>query len=49
MSDCPAGLDQKMAGVINLPATNSIGKPAALYELKDQNTVLLLLRAQRNW
>jgi hypothetical protein len=43
------GLDQKMAGVINLPATNSIGKPAAVYELKDQNTVLLLLRAQRNW
>ena len=27
----------------------AIGKPAAVYELKDQDTLLLLLRAQRNW
>lgn len=42
-------LDQKMVGAVTLPATASIAKPTALYELKDQNTVLLLLRAQRNW
>ncbi|TMJ79438.1 MAG: porin [Alphaproteobacteria bacterium] len=41
-------LDQKMAGTVNA-ASNGIGKPAAVYELKDQDTVLLLLRAQRNW
>jgi hypothetical protein len=41
-------LDQKMAGTISA-ASATIGKPAAVYELKDQNTVLLLLRAQRNW
>jgi hypothetical protein len=41
-------LDQKMAGLVtnNNVAT---GKPTALYELKDQDTVLLLLRAQRNF
>jgi hypothetical protein len=43
------GLDQKMAGLISFPGSASIGKPATTYELKDQNTVLLLLRAQRNW
>ena len=26
-----------------------IAKPAATYELKDQNALQLLLRAQRNW
>ncbi|WP_342726160.1 porin [Bradyrhizobium sp. B097] len=41
-------LDQKAAGTVVAPST-PIGKPAALYELKDQNTVLLMLRAQRNW
>lgn len=42
-------LDQKMAGVVSTPST-PIGKPGtALYQLKDQNTVQLLLRAQRNW
>jgi hypothetical protein len=40
-------LDQKMAGLALVPTTNA--KPTALYELKDQDTVLLLLRAQRNW
>ena len=43
------GLDQKFFGTVVLPATTSIGKPGATYELKDQNTVTLLLRAQRNW
>ncbi|MCA6120954.1 porin [Bradyrhizobium sp. WSM 1704] len=41
-------LDQKYTGVVSLPS-GSIGKPAALYEMKDQDTVSLLLRAQRNW
>ena len=41
-------LDQKYAGTVAAPSA-AIGKPAALYELKDQNTVTLLLRAQRNW
>jgi hypothetical protein len=43
------GLDQKMAGTVVLPQNTPIGKPATTYELKNQNTVLLLLRAQRNW
>jgi hypothetical protein len=41
-------VDQKMAGTINA-ASGSVGKPAAVYELKDQDNVVLLLRAQRNW
>lgn len=41
-------LDQKYAGTVSAPSA-TIGKPAALYELKDQNTVTLLLRAKRNW
>ena len=43
-------LDQKFAGLAAQgSATSTIGKPAALYELKDQNQFTLLLRAQRNW
>ncbi|WP_375788594.1 porin [Bradyrhizobium sp. Pha-3] len=41
-------LDQKYAGVVAAPSA-SLAKPAALYELKDQDTVTMLLRAQRNW
>jgi hypothetical protein len=41
-------LDQKMAGFVTLPSTTA-GKPALAYELKNQDTLLLLLRAQRNW
>jgi len=41
-------LDQKSAGTV-VASSAPIGKPALLYELKDQNTVTLLLRAQRNW
>ncbi|QPF86114.1 porin [Bradyrhizobium genosp. L] len=41
-------LDQKFAGTIT-SASGAVGKPAAVYELKDQDTVTLLLRAQRNW
>jgi hypothetical protein len=40
-------LDQKMSG--SSVFTASAPKPAALYEFKDQNTVLLQLRAQRNF
>ncbi|MBR0817544.1 porin [Bradyrhizobium liaoningense] len=42
-------LDQKYSGVITSPALTSVAKPAATYELKDQDTYSLLLRAQRNW
>jgi hypothetical protein len=42
-------LDQKYSGVITTPALTGVAKPAATYELKDQDTYSLLLRAQRNW
>ncbi|WP_244482099.1 porin, partial [Bradyrhizobium pachyrhizi] len=41
-------LDQKYAGIITTSST-AIGKPTATYELKDQDTVQMLFRAQRNW
>lgn len=41
-------LDQKMFGTVVAPSA-TIGKPALVYELKDQDNVVLLLRAQRNW
>lgn len=46
-----AMLDQKYAGgsTIALPLQSGIAKPAATYELKDQNALTLLLRAQRNF
>ncbi|MGJ5043986.1 porin [Bradyrhizobium sp. HKCCYLRH1062] len=42
-------LDQKYSGNIVSPATTTTSKPAAVYQLKDQNSVSLLLRAQRNF
>jgi len=42
-------LDQKFSGFVSLPALNGVAKPAAIYELKDQDTVSLMIRAQRNW
>jgi hypothetical protein len=42
-------LDQKYAGTITTAAFGSVGKPLATYQLKDQDGVSLLLRAQRNW
>ena len=42
-------LDQKFSGVIAAPVAAGVAKPAALYELKDQNSVSFLARAQRNW
>ncbi|MGY4479561.1 porin [Bradyrhizobium sp. USDA 3364] len=41
-------LDQKYAGTVTTSSTG-IGKPTATYELKDQDTVQMLFRAQRNW
>ncbi|WP_315769130.1 MULTISPECIES: porin [unclassified Bradyrhizobium] len=42
-------LDQKYAGLVANPGVTPAAKPTALYEMKDQNSVSLLLRAQRNW
>ncbi|WP_407169184.1 porin [Bradyrhizobium sp. ORS 111] len=44
-------IDQKYASrsTVALPLQTGIAKPAAAYELKDQNSLTLLLRAQRNW
>ncbi|MCK1546959.1 porin [Bradyrhizobium sp. 147] len=42
-------LDQKYSGVVGLTPSGTTAKPTAFYELKDQDTVTLLLRAQRNW
>ncbi|WP_076862717.1 porin [Bradyrhizobium mercantei] len=42
-------LDQSFGGTITYPGSAGIGKPGTVYELKDQNTYTLLLRAQRNW
>ncbi|MBR0968573.1 porin [Bradyrhizobium diazoefficiens] len=43
-------LDQKYSGVITPAALIAVpAKPVATYELKDQDTITLLLRAQRNW
>ena len=42
-------LDQKHSGLVTVPAVTAIGKPAAVYELKDQNTWTFLARAQRTF
>ncbi|MBR0704982.1 porin [Bradyrhizobium liaoningense] len=42
-------LDSKMAGTFVYGGAGAIAKPAATYELKDQDSITLLLRAQRNW
>ena len=45
-----AHLDQKYAGVWNAAQNSGSAKPGgAVYEIKDQDSVTLLLRAQRNW
>ncbi len=45
------GLDQKYSGAVALPATVVVPTkpPGATYEFKDQSTVSMLIRAQRNW
>ncbi|MCK1742626.1 porin [Bradyrhizobium sp. 139] len=43
-------VDQKYSGVVTTTAISGPNaKPAAAYELKDQSSVTMLLRAQRNW
>ncbi|MET3908253.1 hypothetical protein ABID59_002599 [Bradyrhizobium sp. S3.3.6] len=42
-------LDQKYSGTIAIPAINAFAKPTATYELKDQNSLTLLLRANRTF
>jgi hypothetical protein len=42
-------LDQKFTGLANVGTLAGVAKPANLYEMKDQDTVSLLLRAQRNF
>ncbi|WP_439399510.1 porin [Bradyrhizobium sp. PMVTL-01] len=42
-------VDQKYAGVVPTGANFTVAKPAAFYELKDQDSYTMLLRAQRNW
>ncbi|WP_316180889.1 MULTISPECIES: porin [unclassified Bradyrhizobium] len=43
-------LDQKYSGNIAYPGSATVAKPAGVtYQLKDQNSVSLLLRAQRNF
>jgi hypothetical protein len=42
-------LDQKYSGSAVIPAIATAAKPTALYEFKDQNSVSMLLRAQRNF
>ncbi|UWU75863.1 porin [Bradyrhizobium huanghuaihaiense] len=44
-------LDQKYASgsTVTLPVQTAIAKPGGLYELKDQNALTLLLKAQRNF
>ncbi|WLB91974.1 porin [Bradyrhizobium japonicum] len=42
-------VDQKYSGVIAGGNNFPVAKPAAAYELKDQDSLTLLLRAQRNW
>jgi hypothetical protein len=42
-------LDQKYSGTVAYAGAGTTAKPAAVYELKDQDSIVLLLRAQRNW
>ena len=42
-------VDQKYAGTVVAPTLAAVAKPAAVYELKDQDSYNFLLRAQRNF
>jgi hypothetical protein len=42
-------IDQKYSGTVVAPTLASVAKPAAVYELKDQDSLNFLLRAQRNF
>jgi hypothetical protein len=42
-------IQTKMAGLLALPQSNTIGKPAALYNMSNGDGYTMLLRAQRNF
>ena len=42
-------IDQKYSGLATTTGIASAAKPAGFYEMKDQNSISLLLRAQRNF
>lgn len=42
-------LDQKYSGTTGAGANAALAKPVGLYELRDQDTYQMLIRAQRNW
>ena len=42
-------IDQKYAGTVVAPTLAGVAKPAAVYELRDQDSFNFLLRAQRNF
>jgi hypothetical protein len=42
-------VDQKYSGTVVSPLLAAPGKPAAVYELRDQDSIVALLRAQRNF
>ena len=42
-------IDQKYSGTVVAPTLAGVAKPAAVYELKDQDSFNFLLRAQRNF
>jgi hypothetical protein len=42
-------LDQKYSGTVGLVPNVTTAKPTAVYELKDQDSIAMILRAQRNW
>jgi porin-like protein len=42
-------IDQKYSGTVVSPLLAAVAKPAALYELRDQDSYNFLLRAQRNF
>jgi hypothetical protein len=44
-----AHLDQKYSGTIVAPPAAGVAKPGGVFELKNQNSVSMLIRAQRNW
>jgi hypothetical protein len=41
-------LDQKYSGTVGISPSATTAKPAAVYELKDQDSIAMILRAQRN-
>ncbi len=42
-------LDQKFAGVANVPNNWAVGKPEGDYTVKDQDMWSVMFRAQRTW